>query len=160
MKPTFVRQASIGDAESVSLRLRKEDRDEALAASGLDPRLILPAYVREGRGVLAAGLEETGRAEILFGVDPVLGCPEVGVAWLMATDVVFEHPQTFLPNSILWFEKVHEPYEVLTNFVDERNTRHLKWLQFLGCKLLRRVESFGAYGLPFIEFASYRPKCA
>jgi hypothetical protein len=30
------------------------------------------------------------------------------------------------------------------------------WLKWLGCHMVRRIESFGAQSLPFIEFASFR----
>lgn len=157
MKPTFVRQATPADALDIAERLREEDRAEILAATGLDPRLALPAGVQGGGFVLTAGVESIGRPEILFGVDPVADCPEVGVAWMVSTPAIYDYPVEVAVRSRELHNLFHQRYELLTNYMDERNTRHRKWLSWLGFKFIRRVESFGAENRPFIEFASYRP---
>jgi hypothetical protein len=159
MQSIFVRPATLADAQDVAARLREEDRQEVLAAGGMDPRIVLPAYIMEGREVYAAGIESIGRAEVLFGCDPVTGEPQIGVIWLLSTPVLYDYRREFLVTSKRLFAEYHERYELLTNFVDERNVRHIKWLKWLGCHMVRRVENFGAQSLPFIEFASYR-ECA
>jgi len=160
MKPVFVRPASLEDTRLVAARLRPEDRDEVLAASGLDPLLALPAYVQEGREVYAAGLEFDGVPEVLFGLDPIPIEMPAACIWLLSTPRLYDFPVEFTVNSRRWFDEAHERFELLTNFVDARNTRHHGWLKWLGFTFIRRVEKFGAHSLPFIEFASYRPKCA
>jgi hypothetical protein len=155
MKPIFVRPATLADARDVAARLREEDRQEVLAAGGMDPRIVFPAQVLEGREVLAAGIEG-GPPEILFGCDPVVGAPEVGVVWLVSTPVLYDHPVEFVVTSRQLFQRFHERFRVLTNFVDERNVRHIKWLKWLGFIMVRRVERYGAQSRPFIEFASVR----
>lgn len=159
MKPTFVRQATAEDLEYVAHNLRPEDRAEVLAATGLDPRVLLPLAAQEGREVLAAGLQSNNRAEIIFGVDPIPELPSAGVIWLLSTPVIYDHPVEFVTRTRELLQKFHERYELLTNFIDERNERHVKWLSWMGFKQLRRVERFGAQNLPFIEFARYQP-CA
>jgi hypothetical protein len=158
MKPTFVRNATPEDILEVAYRLREEDRQEVLAATGLDPRLALPLAGQAGGEILAAGLQSNDRAEILFGVDPIPECPLVGVAWVLTTPVIYDYPVEFTVRSREFYDHFHQRYELLTNYMDERNTRHRKWLSWLGFKFIRRVESFGAENRPFIEFASYKPQ--
>jgi hypothetical protein len=50
----------------------------------------------------------------------------------------------------------HRTHEVLTNFVDAGHLRHILWLKWLGCYMIRRVERFGAQSRRFIQFASVR----
>lgn len=155
MKPVFVRPASVADACDVAARLREEDRQEVLAADGLEPSLVLPALVREGREVFAAGIEG-GPPEVLFGCDPVEGTPVLGIIWLVSTPALYRHPKEFVRTSRRIFESYHARYPVLGNYVDARNTDHIRWLQRMGCRMLRRIESFGAQSRPFFEFASVR----
>ena len=159
MKPTFTRAATLDDAVTVAERLRDQDRAEVLAACGVDPRYVLPMYIAEGRGVYASGLEG-GPAEIVFGFDPIYGEDEIAVAWMLSTPVIYQHPVEFTVNARRHWDKAHERYHTLTNYIDERNTRHIKWLKWMGAEIVDRVERYGAGGLPFLLFKSYRPKCA
>ena len=152
----FTRPATVDDAASVAARLRDEDRDEVLALCGIDPILVLPAYVEEGREVYVAGLTSSDRAEIIWGVDPIYGVDRAAVIWLLSTPIMYEHPQLFVPESKRIWDDFHKRFDLLTNFADARNIRHHQWLKWLGAKFIRRVESFGAQSLPFLEFASYR----
>jgi hypothetical protein len=158
MKPVFVRPASLADARDVAARLREEDRQEVLAAGGLEPRIALPALILDGRAVFAAGIEG-GSPEVLFGCDPVEGTPILGIIWMVSTPAIYEHPVEFIRTSKDIFRSFHERFLVLGNHVDARNVRHLRWLEWMGCKMVRRIESFGAQSLPFMEFVSIRP-CA
>jgi hypothetical protein len=155
-KHGYIRLASVEDAEHVAAHLRSEDRDEVLALCGMDPRLVLPAYVQEGREVHACGF--IGKSpEILWGLDPIFGMEDTAaVIWMLSTPAIFEHPQHFVPYSKNVWEAAHQRFQLLTNFTDARNTRHHKWLKWLGAHFIRRVEHFGAQSRPFLEFASYR----
>lgn len=157
MKPTFVRPASVEDALSVASRLRPEDRDEVIAASGMDPRIALPQYVREDRFIMACGLVETGIPEVLWGADPIPYVDRACVGWLLSTTVILDHPVEFAVNVKRFFEELHKDYDLITNFTDARNVVHHRLIKWLGCVPVRRIESFGAKSIPFIEFASYRP---
>lgn len=159
MESTFVRRATLDDVKSVAERLRQADAEELRAVTGQDARAVLPLCAADGREILAAGLTSTDRPEILFGVDPVVGVERFGIVWLVGTDVIFDHPVVFVQRTREWLDKFHEDYDVLTNLIDERNTRHLQWLQWMGFKFIRRVPSFGAENRPFIEFVSVNLEC-
>lgn len=159
MLPTFVRPATLADVEFVAANLREADRQEILAAVGIEPTLALPAYINEGREVYAAGLQLDNRAEVLFGYDPIFGMDRAAVAWLLSTDRIYEHPVEFVMQSQKLLDEAHQRFDLLTNFIDARNTRHIRWLQRLGFHMIRKVDKYGYAGIPFIEFVSYRP-CA
>jgi hypothetical protein len=103
-------------------------------------------------------MEHLGEADVLYGCDALPLFPHVGVIWMLSTDRLYEYPVEFTTHSRDLFRQYHERYEVLTNFVDARNTRHIKWLKWLGCHMVRKVDRFGPHSLPFLEFASV--KCA
>jgi hypothetical protein len=134
-----------------------EDREEVLAMCGMDPRVVLPQYIVEGREVYVAGTVHNGSPEIIYGVDPILDVPDAAVVWLLSTPVLYDYPVEFTVRSKQIWDEIHSRFELLTNFTDARNTRHHGWLKWLGCHPIRRVEKFGAQSLPFIEFASFRP---
>lgn len=159
MLPTFRRPATLEDVLDVSKRLREADRQEVLASVGMEPEHAFPFFFSEGKDIHCAGLNLDGRPEVLWGFDPIEGVPGAAVAWLVSSPRIYEHPVEFTINARDGFNEAHERYELLTNFIDARNERHLKWLKWMGFKFIRRIEHFGAQSLPFIEFASYRP-CA
>ncbi len=151
MKETFVRKATIEDALSIAKRLRSEDRDECLAASGLDPIVALPASIVDGRDVCVAGIADDGIPEIIWGFDPITNYENYAICWMLSTDRIYEYPVEFVIQSRKIIAEA--PFHILTNFMDARNTRHKKWLQWQGFKMLRTIERFGAENRPFIEFA-------
>jgi hypothetical protein len=155
MRYTFTRPATLHDARDLAPRLREADRAEVKAACGLSPLFALPALVAEGREVYAAGVDPyTQRAEIIFGIDPI--DDQVAVIWMLSSDVIYDYPVEFTVNSKRIIDKFHGRFEVLTNFIDARNERHIKWLEWLGFKMLRQFP-YGAESRPFLEFVSYRP---
>lgn len=157
MKPTFVRRATPEDVLSVAQRLRPADRDECLAATGGDPLLVLPLLVQQpGHNVWAAGMQHNNRAEILYGVDPDPEVERVGTVWMVSTPEIYDFPVEFVWRTRQLYDGFHRHYDLLHNRIDARNTRHLKWLGWMGFKRVRDLPSWGAQNLPFIEFASYR----
>jgi hypothetical protein len=159
MKPTFNRLATLEDVRYVADNLRDADRQEVLANVGIEPSTVLPTLLLEGREIYAAGLCEDNRAEVLWGLDPIFGVDRAAVIWLLSTDRMYDHPVEFVTQSKAHIEYAHSRFDLLTNFIDARNTRHIRWLKWSGFTILRKVDRFGYAGIPFFEFASYRP-CA
>ena len=159
MKPCFIRRASKEDALYIAKNLTPEDREEVVAATGIDPEVVLPASITPTREVYVAGLEHTGTPAILFGCDPVVGDEEAGVIWLLTTPEVYDFPVETAWHMKKFYDAYAERYPLLMNFIDERNKRHLQIIKWFGFKPIRRIEKFGPKSLPFIQFASYTP-CA
>lgn len=153
----WLREATTEDLQELAPRLRADDKREILATAGLPAELVLPHYT--GEHTFVAGVKEDDTPEVVLGYYPVMGCEnEVAVVWMLSSDKLFEYPQRFAPVSRAIYDRLHTQYPLLTNFIDERNTRHIAWLKWLGFQIIRRIDKFGPFSLPFLEFVSYR-KC-
>ncbi|WP_322996963.1 hypothetical protein [Castellaniella sp.] len=132
--------------------LRDADRAEVVALTGAPPEIILPERASQAFAMFS----EEGELAGLCGCDPVCHAPEVGVVWMVGSNLLVQHPVEFLRASRLWLDERHGHYPILTNRADARNAQHLKWLRWLGFRFLQIVEPWGAEGRPFIEFAKYK----
>lgn len=144
----YVRPATVQDALELAPKLRQADLREVKAASGQSPEAVLLCGVSYGRPCLSF-VDPEGNLAGMFGVTPT-GVPEIGVVWLLSSDAVERYPMHFLRRCKPWVEKFNDMYPILTNFVDQRNEVHVRWLRWLGFKFLRLVE-YGVEQLPFYE---------
>jgi hypothetical protein len=144
-----IRPADLADAVALAPRLRAADRREIEAGLAKSADGVL-RY-----GVLASdpchAVVEDGTVLALFGVVPKASAPDVGVVWLLASEELAAHALSIVRSSKTWIARLQERFRVLTNFVDARNEVHIRWLQWCGFEFVRRVERFGAMGLPFYE---------
>lgn len=143
-----VRFSILEDCYTIANNIREDDRREILAVSGGDPLDALvqgfmfsdkPRTVLAGNTVCA-----------MFGSGQVE--PNVGAVWLLGTDDINNISRQFLRESKKWLDELYENYDLLFNYVDERNTVHIKWLKWLGFDFIKRHEQFGVGQLPFFEF--------
>jgi hypothetical protein len=49
-------------------------------------------------------------------------------------------------------QTLQQNYDVLFNLVDERNTLHIRWIQWCGFTFVNRHPALGAEQRPFLEF--------
>ena len=84
----------------------------------------------------------------------IAGCPtqlpEYGVVWLLSSDELYKHTRQFLKECPYWVAQMSQGYEYVYNFVDQRNWKTLKWLQFLGFEVKEKIEQYGHGKLPFL----------
>ena len=153
----FVRGATEDDIPLVAPRLREADRNEVLAVTGVAPELSLRGMVQAADQAFALCTED-GTPQGLLGVTSVSGLEDAGYVWLLFTDALYDHRIEFLRRCREWLSILHTTHPLLLNYVDERNTVHVKWLRWLGFTILRRVP-YGAEGRPFLEFVRY-DECA
>lgn len=144
-----VRPAEPADADALAPRLRPADRREIEAALGMDPTVVLRRGVQASNPCHA--VVEDGAVLALFGVVPVARIPENGAVWLLASEDFAVRSSFIVRSSKAWIARLHERYRVLTNYVDARNEVHVRWLRWCGFDFVRRIERFGAMGLPFYE---------
>ena len=144
-----IRKAEVDDAVFLALHMRKEDVAEVAAASGLCPEeaLIVGMSVsRECYSVLGDGTPIA-----MFGV-----CPDenasVGRVWMLGSDAIHAHRFDFLRKSLEWVEHFHNLYPVLHNYIDARNTVHIKWLQWLGFTFIKELPDYGMEQELFYHF--------
>ena len=132
-----------------------DDALEIKANCGASHKVALYSQACQGR-TLVSGLAEDMNPEILWGLDPVYGQEDTAIIWMVSTPRIYEHPQLFVPVTKLLWDTAHEHFDYLVNFIDARNTRHIDWVKWLGAKMIRRIDEFGAEGRPFYEFISYK----
>jgi len=143
-----IREATVGDADSLARNLRRQDREEIEAGSGESPLLVLLMGLK-GRAYVAC---EDDEPFLIFGVTPDERDKRVGIIWLLGTDKTDKFPLTFLRQSKEWVEDLADGFDVLMNVIDERNKMHLGWLTWLGFEVVHRFPEYGKQGLPFLMF--------
>lgn len=144
----YVRPATVADALALGPNLRDEDEREARAASGLPPDQALA--VNLGMSKEAYTMHKDGELAGMFGVCPT-DQPTVGRVWLLATPVLVANWLTFLRHARTGRDWLHQSYPILWAFADERNTVHIKWLEWMGFTIINRHPEFGAEKRPFLE---------
>jgi hypothetical protein len=125
----------------VASNLRQEDLREVVEGHGLQPTIAIPLASLEGFCVHFTVPD--GRIAGLAGVG------DDGKVWMLTTSAILDFPVTFARESKRFIESRTE--SVLWNYVDKRNTVHIKLLKFLGFNFLEEVP-FGPNQLPFIRF--------
>ena len=140
-----VRPATRQDIRYVAERLRKADRLELAAATGLTP-LALPFILPLGSTL--AWLVD-GRPVCLFGCDPLSTSMQYA-PWMLGTDVIKKHPIAFLRQSLRILKGWKD--RPMTNVVDGRNKLHVRWLVWLGFTFHELIPEYGAQRLPFWRF--------
>lgn len=146
------RPATPDDVRYLLPRLRDADRAEVRALTGLPAAAVISQCI-EASDQCWVGCTDDDEPGVLWGTQPVFGVPEVGWIWMVCTDLMLQHRWEFLAQAKRYLPVAHAKYPILTNHVDARNAVHIKWLRFMGFSFLRRIERWGAEGIPFIEFA-------
>lgn len=146
----YYRPTVLDDIHELAPRMRKSDVEEIAASSGVVPEQALFLSFLAGaetHSIIAPDGEIIG----MFGVVPTQD-PMVGVPWMLASDRLPEIRKHFLPQSLEWVEKVNKQFPILTNYVDKRNTKAIRWLRYLGFQFPQLIEDFGVEKKPFYEF--------
>jgi len=149
-----VRPALLEDAAKLAPRLREADLQEIKANLGEDPLTVLKQGIADSDLCYAAVSEDEPIA--LFGVVPDTDDRDVGLVWLLGSDELTRHAVFVLRNSRKWVEILQQRYRILWNHIDARNELHIRWLQWSGFTLLRRIEQYGVEQRPFYEFERVR----
>jgi hypothetical protein len=150
-----VRPALLDDAAQLAPTLREADQQEIKANLGDDPLLVLERGIAQS-DLCYAVIDDEDKRLALFGVVPDTEDKDVGLVWLLGSDELSKHSFFVLRNTRKWLEVLHQRYRVLWNHIDARNELHIRWLQWSGFTVLRRVEEFGVEQRPFYEFERIR----
>ena len=148
----YSRTATIDDVAYIAARMRKEDRQECFANAGSSPiQSLFEGYLtsmpcmttnsRHGYPIAMRGVSKTSDTSASIWL---LGCKNM----LKDTRDKYE----FLRQSRIELKKLQKLYPVLYNYIDARNTVHLRWLLYMGFTIIKKHEVFGYEGLPFYEF--------
>ncbi|MGZ2448289.1 hypothetical protein ACVIRO_001043 [Rhizobium ruizarguesonis] len=143
--------AKASHIRTIANRMRKADRDEVYAASGRSPAAALYYSYRKSSCCWTALFD--GQPELMWGVGDINILTGVGAPWLLGTNAVETNFRVFLRISSTWPAQLLGRYSVLRNFVDVRNTVSVRWLEWLGFRLLDPVE-FRGYQFRLFEMVA------
>lgn len=149
------RPAKAGDGAAIAACLRPEDAEELRAATGReDLGVLLEQYIREG-GYSYVVCDEEGPF-LLGGATLPLYETSHGLAtclWLVAATRYRRHARWIIRNTKPWIRAVlNHNGCVGHNFVDSRNTVHIRWLQWAGATFTGKVITQADPSVPFLEF--------
>ena len=140
----FIHPCTLEAAYEVASNLRQEDLREVVEGHGLQPTIAIP--LNSLRGFCVYFTVPDGRIAGLAGIE------DDGRVWMLCTPAILDFPLTFAREAKRFIDSKTE--RVLWNYVDKRNTVHIKLLKFLGFTLLEEVP-FGPNQLPFIRFEKW-----
>ena len=63
---------------------------------------------------------------------------------------LFKHTKQFMKECPYWISQMGNGYEYLYNWIDRRNWKSMKWLQFLGFEPKDEMKQYGVGKLPFL----------
>lgn len=127
-----------------------EDEQEVRAASGLDSWSALEISRLSSQVCLTVLLRDV--PAVMFGVRRDSEEPTLGGVWMLAADSLLDFQWLFLRECRGWLGRAAHGCEITWNVVDCRNRLHIRWLNWMGYKMLRVIPDYGAEKRPFIEF--------
>ncbi len=136
----FIHPCTLEAAYEVASNLRQDDLREVVDGYGIQPTIDIPIASLKGSCVYFTVPD--GRTAGLAGIDG-------GRIWMLCTPAIHDYPLTFAREAKRFIDSRQESR--LWNYVDKRNTVHLKLLKFLGFRFLDEIP-FGPKQLPFIRF--------
>ena len=141
----YFRLSKLSDAKILAKTLRYEDKREIISASGNTPLMAISNGISES--TLCFTICNVQNIPIaIFGVNVF------GAIWFLATPELEKISIPFLRECRGVVNNFHKTYPLLWNYVDARNTLHIKWLKFCGFKFIRKI-NYGVLNKPFYEIA-------
>ena len=141
------RLTSLEDLKYLAPRLRYEDKREILASVGMIPLDAL-LFSYSNSDLVFTIVSPKDEAVAIFGVGRLEN--GVGGVWLLATDNLKDIKFAFLKENKKVINFLNTKYKILWNFVDCRNSLHIKWLKWCGFKFINK-QKYGVLNKPFYE---------
>lgn len=142
------------DATVVAQDMRQADIDEVFACSGQGPQEALRTALSHSTECFTVVAQSTDLPLAMFGYyrsDDIKS-----VVWMLGTNQLYKYRMDFLRKSRKWCDYLQGTNPLLYNLIDQRNTAHIRWLEWLGFKFVRIIPQYGHLNLPFIEFVRVR----
>ena len=137
------RLATTKDLKYLAPRLRFEDKREILSTAGMFPYTAL--YYSYLKSAIVFTIVNDKKEPV-----GIFGVTVSGAIWLLATDKLKEIQFTFLKENKKVIDFLNTKYKILWNFVDSRNSLHIKWLKWCGFKFINK-KKYGVLNEPFYE---------
>jgi hypothetical protein len=146
----FVRQAVLKDVLELAPKIRKSDREEIRASNNSTPlKALVEAFTIENNRIYSIVKTEDNSVIGMFGSAPSVE-PDYGVAWMLSSEDLFKHTKQFIKECPHWINEMGVGYKYLYNFVDKRNWKSLKWLQYLKFEPKTEIGDYGFEKIPFL----------
>lgn len=149
----IVRPATLEDCSQLGPQLREADKHELKLSCGLEPITALALSLKNSRKVYAV-IDEQEIPIAIFGV--VGDYRNLGVPWMLGSKGIYKHASQFMAESKQWLEVIEQDYDLLANYVHADNKKAIRWLQWMGFKMLRLVPDYGQGKAPFYEFVKVK----
>lgn len=132
---------------SILDNMRQADQDEVRAASGLEPDLgLLDSWCRSMK---TWAMISSGEIAAVMGLVAHPQSKDTGIPWMLGSDLMdsiklffTKQSKDFIRNEML------SEFKHLTNYVDVRNIKSIKWLVYCGFQLSKPAP-FGPEGKAF-----------
>jgi len=141
------RLTTLEDLKYLAPRLRYEDKREILASVGMIPLDAL-LFSYSNSDLVFTIVSPKDEPVAIFGVGKLEN--GVGGVWLLATDNLKDIKFAFLKENKKVINFLNTKYKILWNFVDCRNSLHIKWLKWCGFKFINK-QKYGVLNKPFYE---------
>ena len=146
-----IRPVRDGDIDALLADIRPQDLAEADALFG--PGKIRGALTDS---LASSAMAWTGEAPDglawMFGVAPAQGLlGDIGLPWMVGTRLVDRERRALTLLTPAYIARMLAAFPILTNIVDARNTKSIRWLRHVGFELMPATP-MGAAGLPFHLF--------
>ncbi len=144
-----VRESVPSDVERLKNKLKQSDVEEVWASHHHTPEDALLLSIAES--ILSLTIEDNGNVIGCFGIvqDSFLGGK--ATIWLLSSEELFYRKYRFIRHSRYFIELFLEMYPYLSNYVDCRNYKSIRWLQACGGILSDPVH-YGLEKMPFRHF--------
>jgi hypothetical protein len=137
------------DPTKLAPKIRPEDIAEIAASSGSTPLQALEMGLTFSDDPKTITLDDEPVA--MFGVCRS-ATPGIGWCWMLCSDEIEKHQVQFLRRGRELIREVNADYDLIGNFVDARNTVHIRWLRWLGFTFIKLHQDWGVERRPFYEF--------
>ncbi|MDY0884894.1 hypothetical protein ACFPL7_05695 [Dongia soli] len=148
-KPYHVVDATPDHAVALARIMRRADRDEIHAASGLGPLVGLRASL--DASVLARCWLVEDQPACIFGLATDSLLSGTGRPWMLTSDLLLREQRIFLRHCRDFVAEMLDIFPVLANWVDARYIGSIKWLHWMGFRLYP-AEPLGPFGMLFHRF--------
>ena len=149
----FVRIAVESDIPFIADNMRIADVNEVWSSHRHTPLQSLEASFKTSS--LIWTMEHVGNPVVMFGVASGGALSDTGYPWLLGTDLMYKVTLEFLRYSRYYVNKMLRMFDVLENWVDIRNDKSVRWLQWCGFQL-EKPEPWGFDNLLFSHFTMER----
>jgi hypothetical protein len=146
--------------EELAVTMRAPDVKEVFDASGMTPSEALLVGLAQS-SVCYTALDGEGVVAI-FGVSSLRKniseqgktgwYDEIGVPWLLASDLIEKHWYTFVKLSGVYIKEFMRGREQLTNVTAQENAKVIQWLTWCGFSFVGGVYRLGPDKTPFKQF--------